>query len=178
MAKDYYAILGVSKGASQDEIKKAYRKLAVQYHPDKNPGNKQAEEKFKEINEAYDVLKDDQKRAAYDRYGSDAFQGGGFGAGQSGFSGGFDFASGFSGFSDIFEDIVGGFTGARQARPQAQPGSDIRYDVSISLEEAFKGKKTNVRFTTFVRCDACGGNGSPGLERLPQSGLCGACLHV
>lgn len=165
MAKDYYAILGVSKGASQDEIKKAYRKLAVQYHPDKNPGNKQAEEKFKEINEAYDVLKDDQKRAAYDRYGSDAFQGGGFGAGQSGFSGGFDFASGFSGFSDIFEDIVGGFTGARQARPQAQPGSDIRYDVSISLEEAFKGKKTNVRFTTFVRCDACGGNGSEGNKK-------------
>ena len=88
MAKDYYAILGVSRSASQDEIKKAYRKLAVQYHPDKNPGNKQAEEKFKEINEAYDVLKDEQKRAAYDRYGSEAFQGGGFGGQQGGFSGG------------------------------------------------------------------------------------------
>lgn len=165
MAKDYYAILGVSKGASQDEIKKAYRKLAIQYHPDKNPGNKQAEEKFKEINEAYDVLKDEQKRAAYDRYGSDAFQGGGFGGQQGGFDGGFNFTSGFSGFSDIFEDIVGGFTGTRHARPQAQPGSDIRYDVSISLEEAFKGTKVNVKFTTFVKCDACGGTGSEGNKR-------------
>ncbi len=167
MAKDYYAILGVSRGASQDEIKKAYRKLAVQYHPDKNPGNKQAEEKFKEINEAYDVLKDDQKRAAYDRCGSDAFQGGGFGGQQGGFggAGGFNFTSGFSGFSDIFEDIVGSFTGARQARPQAQPGSDIRYDVSITLEEAFHGKKTTVNYTTFVRCGACGGSGSEGNKK-------------
>ena len=165
MAKDYYAVLGVNRNATQDEIKKAYRKLAVQYHPDKNPGNKQAEEKFKEINEAYDVLKDEQKRAAYDRYGSDAFQGGGFGGQQGGFNGGFDFSSGFSGFSDIFEDIMGGFTGARQTRHQSQPGSDIRYDISITLEEAYHGKKTNVRYTTFVKCEACGGSGSEGNKK-------------
>lgn len=161
MSKDYYSILGVDRSATQDEIKKAYRKLAVKYHPDKNPGDKQAEEKFKEINEAYDVLKDEQKRAAYDRYGSDAFQGGGFGN-QSGFSGGFDFGNNFSGFSDIFEDIFTGFTGNARSRQQYQPGSDIRYDMSISLDEAYHGKKTNIKFTTLIKCEACNGTGSEG----------------
>lgn len=169
MAKDYYSILGVARGASQDEIKKAYRKLAVQYHPDKNPGNKQAEEKFKEINEAYDVLKDDQKRAAYDRYGSDAFQNGG-----GGFSGGFDFGGGFSGFSDIFEEMFGGsFGGSGRTRTRAQPGSDIRYDISISLEDAYHGKKTNVKFTTLVKCAACGGTGSEGNKKPAPCPTCG-----
>ena len=158
MAKDYYSILGVSRTATQDEIKKAYRKLAVQYHPDKNPGNKEAEEKFKEINEAYDVLKDEQKRAAYDRYGSDAFQGG-FG-GQGGFSGGFDFGGGFSSFSDIFEEMFGGGFSEQGRRPQSQPGSDIRYDIAITLEEAYHGKKSNIKFTTLVNCEACHGTGS------------------
>ena len=147
MAKDYYSILGVNRTASQDEIKKAYRKLAVQYHPDKNPGNKEAEEKFKEINEAYDVLKDEQKRAAYDRYGSDAFQGGGGFGGQGGFSGGFDFSNGFSSFSDIFEEMFGGGFSDQGRRTQSQPGSDIRYDIAITLEEAYHGKKTNIKFT-------------------------------
>ena len=169
MAKDYYSILGVARGASQDEIKKAYRKLAVQYHPDKNPGNKQAEEKFKEINEAYDVLKDDQKRAAYDRYGSDAFQNGG-----GGFSDGFDFGGGFSGFSDIFEEMFGGgFGGSGRTKAQAQPGSDIRYDISISLEDAYHGKKTNVKFTTLVKCAACSGTGSEGNKKPAPCPTCG-----
>lgn len=166
MSKDYYAILGLNRGATQDEIKKAYRKLAMQYHPDRNPGNKQAEEKFKEINEAYDILKDEQKKAAYDRYGSDAFQNG-FN-GQSGFAGGFDFSqSGFSGFSDIFEDIFNGFAGGPQSRPQSQPGSDIRYDISISLEDAYHGKKTDIKFMTLVQCPSCNGTGSEG-HRAPS----------
>lgn len=173
MAKDYYSILGVNRSVSQDELKKAYRKLAVQYHPDKNPGDKQAEEKFKEINEAYDVLKDEQKRAAYDRYGSDAFQNGGFG-GQGGFSGGFDFTGGFSNFSDIFEEFFGtGATGQTRARPQAQPGSDIRYDVTITLEEAYHGKKSNIKFTTLVRCDSCKGTGSEGKQKPAPCPTCG-----
>lgn len=177
MSKDYYSILGVNRNATQDEIKKAYRKLAVQYHPDKNPGNKQAEEKFKEINEAYDVLKDEQKKAAYDHYGSDAFQNG-FG-GQSGFSGGFDFRNNFSGFSDIFEDIFTGFTGGGHAnRPQSQPGSDIRYDISISLEDAYHGKKTNIKFTTLVKCDACNGTGSEGHKSPSPCPTCGGRGNV
>ncbi len=172
MAKDYYATLGVSRNATQDELKKAYRKLAVQFHPDKNPGNKEAEEKFKEINEAYDVLKDDQKRAAYDRYGSDAFSGGGFREQSGGFNGGFDFSGGFSDFSEIFEEMFSG--GARsRGRPQAQPGSDIRYDVSMTLEEAYYGKKLNIRFTTLVRCDACHGTGSEGNKKPSPCPMCG-----
>lgn len=177
MSKDYYSILGVNRNATQDEIKKAYRKLAVQYHPDKNPGNKQAEEKFKEINEAYDVLKDEQKKAAYDHYGSDAFQSG-FG-GSQGFSGGFDFRNNFSGFSDIFEDIFTGFTGGGYSnRPQSQPGSDIRYDISISLEDAYHGKKTNIKFMTLVKCDSCNGTGSEGHKAPSPCPTCGGRGNV
>lgn len=174
MAKDYYSVLGVAKNASQDEIKKAFRKLAIQYHPDKNPGNKEAEERFKEINEAYDVLKDDQKRAAYDRFGSDAFQSGGFG-GQEGFSaGGFDFRSGFSRFSDIFEDYFAkDFSDYAGGRPQSQPGADIRYDLSITLEEAYHGKKSSIKFTTLVRCEACSGTGSEGNKKPSPCPACG-----
>ncbi len=170
MSKDYYAILGVSKNATQDELKKAYRKLAVKYHPDKNQGNKEAEEKFKEINEAYDILKDDQKRAAYDRYGSDAFSGGGFN--QQGGFGGFDFSGGFSNFSDIFEEMFGGFSGGRRQQ-HTQPGSDIRYDISITLEEAYYGKKTNIKFTTLIKCAACNGTGSEGNKKPSQCPTCG-----
>jgi molecular chaperone DnaJ len=171
--KDYYATLGVSKNASPDDIKKAYRKMAVKYHPDKNRGNKEAEEKFKEINEAYDILKDDQKRAAYDRYGSEQFQGGG-GAG----SGGFDFTSGFSSFSEIFEEMLGGgFGGGGRSKgagkQQSHPGSDIRYDISISLEEAYRGTKSNVRFSTLVMCEACSGTGSEGNKKPSPCPTCG-----
>ena len=159
--KDYYSILGVSKNASADEIKKSYRKLVLKYHPDKNPGDKSAEEKFKEINEAYEVLKDDKKRSAYDRYGSDAFSGGS--SGSSGFEGfsSSGFSSGnFGDFSDIFEQMFGDsiFGGGRSSSRQ-QPGADIRYDIAVSLREACNGTSKNLRYTTFVRCDLCSGKG-------------------
>src|SRR5689334_11902321 len=133
MAKqDYYALLGVQKGASADEIKKAYRKLAMQCHPDRNPGDKAAEQKFKDISEAYDVLKDEQKRAAYDRFGHAAFEGG---AGRG--PGGGDFGFG-AGFADIFDEMFGEFMGGgRRGGAQSGRGSDLRYNMEISLEEAF-----------------------------------------
>lgn len=155
MAKDFYETLGVARGADADALKKAYRKLAMQYHPDKNPGDKQAEQKFKEINEAYDVLKDEQKRAAYDRFGSAAFQGGMGGAG----AGGFDFASSFS---DIFEDLFSGFAGAagRGRDPEANlRGADLRYNLRISLEDAFKGNQQTIKVSTSGTCDECSGSG-------------------
>lgn len=161
--KDYYSILGVSKNATDAEIKKAYRKLAVKYHPDKNQGNKEAEEKFKEINTAYETLKDPNKRAAYDRYGQ---EGPSYGA-HGGFNAnGFEFSEGFSNFSDIFEEMFGGAMGRGRGRAsQKQPGADIRYDLDISLEEAFSGVKTNLKFTTFIQCDRCHGSGSEGNTR-------------
>jgi molecular chaperone DnaJ len=170
--KDYYAALGVDRNASQDEIKRAYRKMAVRYHPDKNQGDRVAEEKFKEVSEAYDILKDDQKRAAYDRYGSEQFQGGGGG------TGGFDFTSGFSSFSEIFEEMFdGGFgqgqRGGHGGKHQAQSGSDIRYDISITLEEAYKGVKSNIRFATLVMCRACEGTGSEGNKKPSPCPTCG-----
>jgi len=159
--RDYYEILGVERGADADVLKKAYRKLAMQYHPDRNPGDKQAEQKFKEINEAYDVLKDDQKRAAYDRFGHQAFEGG-MGGARGGQAGGFDFSSSFA---DIFEDFFGGFSDSRQrggAGGQSAPsrGSDLRYNLAVSLEDAFAGKQETINVTTSVTCDACHGGGS------------------
>ena len=158
--KDYYEVLGVSKGASADELKKAYRKLAMQYHPDKNQGNKEAEEKFKTISEAYDVLSDDQKRAAYDRFGHDAFSGGGFGGGAS--QSGREYASNFS---DIFEDLFGGFGGfsggGQQARQEAATrGADLRYNMDITLEEAYKGLKKEIHVNTYDGCKTCNSTGS------------------
>ena len=160
MAKnDYYATLGVSRNASVEEIKRAYRKLAMQYHPDRNPGDKSAEAKFKEINEAYDVLKDEQKRAAYDRYGHAAFEHGA-GAGPAGF----DFGAG--GLGDIFDQMFGEFMGGtRRGGRGPWPGADIRQSVEIDLEEAFSGKKVQLRVPTRVVCEACHGSGSEDASR-------------
>jgi molecular chaperone DnaJ len=153
MAKqDFYEILGVAKSADADELKRAYRKLAMQFHPDRNAGDKSAEQKFKDISEAYDVLKDDQKRAAYDRFGHAAFENGSRGPG--------DFAGGFSGgFADIFEEMFGAM-GGRRAQSGPSRGNDLRYNIEVSLEEAFRGKQTTIRVATFVQCDTCKGNGA------------------
>lgn len=173
--RDYYEILGVAKSASGDDIKKAYRKLAMQHHPDRNPGNKEAEAKFKEATEAYEVLKDDQKRAGYDQFGHEGAQGrGGFGGGGfGGFGGGaegFDFNDIFSNFSDIFGDM-----GGRQQskkRSAAQRGSDIRYNLEISLEEAFRGVTEKISFTIPTTCEPCHGTGAQNGEK-PQD--CPTC---
>lgn len=172
--EDYYTILGVSKTASQDEIKKAYRKLAMQYHPDRNPDNKEAEAKFKDINEAYEVLKDEQKRAAYDRYGHQAFANGmgGAGAGANPFNG-FDFTG--SGFADVFSDIFSEFTG--QGRPSrrrsyAERGDDVRYDVTLTLEEAFAGLEKEISITTSKECETCHGHGTADGKEPPVCQTC------
>ena len=155
MAKqDFYETLGVSKSASADELKRAYRKLAMQYHPDRNSGDKGAEQKFKDLNEAYDILKDDQKRAAYDRFGHAAFeQGGGRGPGDFGFAAG--------GFADIFDEMFGEFMGGgRRGQGGPNRGSDLRYNFEVSLEEAFRGKQTTIRVPTLVACEQCKGSGA------------------
>ena len=167
--RDYYEVLGVGKDADAKEIKKAYRKLAMKYHPDKNPGDKDAEEKFKEINEAYEVLSDEEKRSTYDRFGHDGLNGqGGFGGGQ-GF-GGFG-GSGFGGFEDIFGDIFGssfggGFGGSSSRRRGPKRGADIRQSVTISFEDAAFGKKIKVKINRSEECDQCHGSGAkPGTSK-------------
>ena len=169
MAKrDYYEVLGVNKSASADQIKSAYRKLAVKFHPDKNPDDKSAEEKFKEASEAYHVLSNAERKQSYDNFGHAAFENGG--RGQGGFSN-FDFSEHFS---DIFEDFFGeGFGGGRRRGRRANyRGSDLRYDLSISLEEAYKGKKQDIKFSTSEKCITCSGSGSkPGHD----AGSCSMC---
>ena len=158
MAKrDYYEVLGVAKGAGEADLKRAYRALAMKFHPDKNPGDATAEARFKEINEAYEVLKDPQKRAAYDQFGHRAFEAG-MGGGGAG-AGGFDFSSFTDVFADLFSDFMGG---AGRRRSAATRGADLRYNLSISLEEAFTGKKAQIRVPTTVVCEACSGSGSEG----------------
>ncbi len=165
MAKrDYYETLGVSKGASADEIKKAYRQKAKELHPDRNSDNPNAEEQFKAANEAYDVLKDADKKAAYDRYGHAAFEGG-MGARPGGGAGGFrgqgDFASAFS---DVFDDLFGDFMGQRGGggggRSRAARGNDLRYNLRINLEDAFAGMQKTVTVPTSVTCNKCSGSGA------------------
>ncbi|MCW5548548.1 MAG: molecular chaperone DnaJ [Opitutaceae bacterium] len=167
MAKeDYYELLGVGKSATADELKKAYRKKAVQYHPDKNPGNKEAEEMFKKVSEAYDVLNDPEKRAAYDRYGHAAFQGGMGGGGARGPGGGFHdpmdlFREIFGQRGGGFEDMFGG------GRDDGRDGADLRYDLEITLEEAARGAEKEISFRKNVTCERCDGNGAePGSKRV------------
>lgn len=158
--RDFYEVLGVARGASAEEIKKAYRKKAKELHPDRNADNPDAEAQFKEVNEAYDVLKDADKKAAYDRYGHAAFEGGmGARPGAGGFQGQGDFASAFS---DVFDDLFGDFMGGRQGGGgrRASRGSDLRYNLRITLEDAFKGLQKTINVPTSIACDACSGTGS------------------
>ena len=152
--QDYYATLGVSRTAGDDEIKKAYRKMAMKYHPDRNPGDAAAEEKFKEVQKAYEILSDAQKRAAYDQYGHAAFEQGGFGAG--GF-GGFGSAQGFD-FSDIFSQMFGGAAGG--GRQQNHQGADLQYNIEITLEEAATGIRKQITIPTYEECGTCHGSGA------------------
>lgn len=166
MAKrDYYEVLGVPKGASKDEIKKAYRKLAVKHHPDRNPGDTKAEELFKEASEAYEILSDDKKRQAYDQFGFAGVEGMGAGAGgggQQGFGGGFhDFEDIFGDFSDIFGSFFGGGGGRRGGSGRSvRRGADLRYNLDISFKDAVFGTKVEVSYERHVTCPSCGGNGA------------------
>src|SRR4030043_1562730 len=150
--KDYYKILGVSRDATEDQIKKSYRKTAMQYHPDKNPGNKEAEERFKVASEAYEVLRDPEKREIYNRYGIEGLKGTGF----TGFRG---FEDIFSTFGDIFEDFFG-FGTTQRRRTRMRPGADLRYDMKITFYEAAFGKETDIEITQNVLCEACKGTGA------------------
>ncbi len=166
--RDYYDVLGVSKGASADEIKKGFRKKAKELHPDRNSDNPDAEAQFKEANEAYEVLKDGEKKAAYDRFGHAAFEngmgGGGGQRGGQGFGGGQDFSSAFS---DVFDDLFGDFMGGQQqqrggGRQRAARGSDLRYNLRVSLEDAFAGLQKTIKVPTAVSCTSCDGTGAEG----------------
>ncbi|WP_010138871.1 molecular chaperone DnaJ [Oceanicola sp. S124] len=163
MAKrDYYEVLGLSKGASAEEIKKGYRKKAKELHPDRNADNPKAEDQFKEVNEAYDCLKDPDRKAAYDRYGHAAFEGGMGGGGRpGGGAGNADFASAFS---DVFDDLFGDFMGGRQpgGRQRATRGADLRYNLRVTMEEAYAGLQKAIRVPTSVQCDVCHGSGAEG----------------
>ena len=166
--RDYYDVLGINKSASPDQIKSAYRKLAVKHHPDKNKGDKASEEKFKEASEAYHILSNTERKQNYDNFGHAAFENGG--GGKGGF-GNFDFSSNFS---DIFEDFFGeGFGGGRRSRKSNNRGSDLRYDLSISLNEAFSGKKQDIKFSTSEKCDICKGSGSKPGHSPSTCSMCG-----
>ncbi len=177
MAKrDYYEVLGVARTADDKEIKSAFRKLAKELHPDRNPGDEEAERKFKEINQAYEILKDPQKRAAYDQFGHSAFDGGGFGGG-----GGAGFDSDFSAsMSDIFDDLFGDFMGGGGARRQRahggqERGSDLRYNMEISLTDAFTGKAAEIRVPSSVACEACDGTGA---KKGTSPAVCSSCAGL
>ena len=171
MAKrDYYNVLDVNKNSTSEQIKAAYRKQAIKYHPDKNKGDKASEEKFKEASEAYHVLSDEERKQNYDNFGHAAFENGAGGSGRGGF-GNFDFSNSFS---DIFEDFFSDFGGGSKRRGGKTNfrGSDLRYDLSITLEEAYTGKKQDIKFSTSEKCNTCKGSGSkPGHD----AGSCSMC---
>lgn len=172
MAEDLYKTLGIEKGANADEIKKAYRKQAMKYHPDQNQDNAEAEEKFKLVNAAYDVLKDPQKKAAYDQYGDAAFQQGGGGSGNP-FGGGFQ--GGAGGFSDIFEDMFGDFMGGggqQRGRGGAMRGADMQYAMDISMEDAFNGIEETITVPINTTCEGCEGSGA---EKGAKAETCPTC---
>ena len=162
--RDYYELLGLQRGASADEIKKAYRAKAKEFHPDRNADKPDSEAKFKEVNEAYDVLKDAEKKAAYDRFGHAAFEGGMGGGprpgGGGGMGGNADFASAFS---DVFDDLFGDFMGGRQGgRQRASRGTDLRYNLRVTLEEAYNGLQKTIKVPTSIQCEECSGSGAEG----------------
>tara|TARA_B100000989_G_scaffold298726_1_gene289456 strand:- start:5143 stop:6273 length:1131 start_codon:yes stop_codon:yes gene_type:complete len=165
--QDFYDVLGVSKSADESSLKSAYRKLAMKYHPDRNPGDTNAEKKFKEVSEAYDVLSNPEKKAAYDQYGHEAFSGG---SGQ-GFSEGF--SSGFGSFSDIFEDFFGDISGRQGNNEQRKKGEDLKYEMTISLRDAYTGIKKEINFDTLISCDSCRGSGSSKNDGISSCGSCG-----
>ena len=162
--KDFYEILGVQRNASDDEIKKSYRKLAMKYHPDRNKDDKESERKFKEVSAAYEILKDSEKRSAYDQYGHDAFRQGGGGQGFGDFGGG---------FSDIFEEFFGGGFGGQSRQRGPQRGNDLRYNMSVSLQEAYSGKKSQIRIPSYEGCDLCSATGSADKSGPSTCSTCG-----
>jgi len=167
MAKrDFYEVLGVSKTASDADLKSAFRKAAMSCHPDRHPGDKQAETRFKEVNEAYQTLSDAQKRAAYDRYGHAAFEHGGLGGMGDGFA---------ASMSDIFDDLFGDMMGGRRGRAGAgrERGADLRYNLEISLEEAFRGKTATIKLPSSVTCEACAGSGARAGSKPVACKMCG-----
>jgi molecular chaperone DnaJ len=172
MAKrDFYDVLGLGRSATEADLKRAYRQMAMKYHPDRNPGDATAEARFKEVNEAYEILKDPQKKAAYDQFGHQAFEGGMAGARGGAAGAGFDFSS----FADVFDDLFGDFMGGqgqRRGRAGAARGADLRYNLTITLEEAFGGKRAQIRVPTTVACEGCGGSGS---ESGSEPAVCPGC---
>ncbi|GHA50530.1 molecular chaperone DnaJ [Photobacterium aphoticum] len=163
--RDFYEVLGVSRDTSERDIKKAYKRLAMKFHPDRNQGDAEAAEKFKEVKHAYEILTDPQKRAAYDQYGHAAFEQGGMGGG--GFGGGADFGDIFG---DVFGDIFGG--GGRRGQPRAQRGADLRYNMELTLEEAVRGCSKEIRVPTLVHCDTCDGSGA---KKGTSATTCSTC---
>ncbi|UCH80954.1 MAG: DnaJ domain-containing protein, partial [Nitrospiraceae bacterium] len=165
--KDYYSTLELDRNASDADIKKAYRKLALKYHPDRNPGDRTAEEKFKEINEAYSCLSDPQKKSNYDRFGTAEGAGAGFG----GFGGFSDFSSGFGDiFGDMFGDIFGDFTGRGRTRPSK--GQDLRYDLEVNLKDAVFGTEKKIKIPRWETCSSCSGSGA---RKGTQPEVCSTC---
>ena len=167
--RDYYEVLGVDRGASEGDIKKAYRRVAMKFHPDRNPDDSEAEEKFKEASEAYEVLSDGEKRAAYDQFGHDAVAGGAGGAG----------GAGFGNFSDIFGDVFGDiFGGGRGGRAGPRRGSDLQYNMELTLEEAVSGITREIRIPTLASCGTCDGSGAKPGSKPSTCGTCGGLGQV